>query len=29
MNKIAQIIFTLVIIGSLGIVVLEAIAKIH
>jgi hypothetical protein len=29
MNKLAQIIFTLVIIGSLGIVVLEAIAKIH
>jgi hypothetical protein len=29
MNKLAQIIFTLVIIGSLGIVVLEAIAKIN
>ena len=29
MNKIAQIIFTFVILGSLGLVVLEAIAKIH
>jgi hypothetical protein len=29
MNKLAQIIFSIVIIGSLGIVVLEALAKIH
>jgi hypothetical protein len=29
MNKLAQLIFTFVILGSLGLVILEAIAKIH